>query len=121
MSKGNKCINLMPKDCKSKTLLFRNNRLINYMFKDNWSHMHVSKVNKLNSLLTPMLLIINLWLDNSKVFKVKILPVVKVIHNGGSLKCHMAKIPHCGGKNPYQRGWAPPYGPAYRPPMPFNS
>ena len=29
--------------------------------------------------------------------------------------------PPLWGQNTYQRGWAPPYGPPYRPPMPFNT
>ena len=58
----------------------------------------MSKVNKLNNLLTRTLLISNLWLDSSKVFKVKILPTAKVTYNGGKLKCHMAKTLHYGDK-----------------------
>lgn len=69
-SKGNKRVNLMPKDCRSKTLFFRDNRPNNPMFQDNWSHTHMSKVNKLSSLLTHMLPISNLCMDNFKVFLV---------------------------------------------------
>ena len=58
----------------------------------------MSKVNRLNSLLTHTLPISNLCLDSFKVFKVRILPMVKEIHNGGNLRFHMAKIPHCGAK-----------------------
>lgn len=58
----------------------------------------MSKVNRLNSLLTHTLPISNLCLDSFKLFKVKILPMVKVIYNAGSLKCHMAKTPHYGAK-----------------------
>lgn len=31
------------------------------------------------------------------------------------------KNPPLWGQNPYEQGWALPYGPAYRPPMPFNT
>jgi len=55
----------------------------------------MSKVNRLNNLLTHTLPINNLCMDSFKVFKVWILPLVKVICNGGNLRCHMAKIPHC--------------------------
>lgn len=56
----------------------------------------MSKVNKLNDLLTHMLLISNLWPDSSKVFKVKILPTAKVTYSGGKIKCHVTKNLHYG-------------------------
>jgi len=69
------------------------------------------KLNRLNNLLIYMLLIRKLWPDNSKVLKVKILPMVKVIYNGGNLRCHMAKIPHRGEKTLTNRDGLLPMGP----------
>ena len=58
----------------------------------------MSKVNRLNNLLTYMLLINNLWLDNFKAFKVKILPTGNVTYSGRKIKCHMDKTLQYGDK-----------------------
>ena len=58
----------------------------------------MSKLNKLNKLLTHMFLISSLWLESIKATKVRILPTGKVTYNGGKIRCHMDKILHYGDK-----------------------
>ena len=89
---------LMAKGRRCKILMCKGNRFKTSMSRGSRCKIRMSKDNRLNNLLTHMLLISSLWQGSIKATQVKILPTGKVTYSGGNIKCHMDKTLHYGDK-----------------------